>query len=48
MSFCAFISKILCKREGDELFYQKKCVGGKKCDHYGNLSFFFAKNIISI
>jgi hypothetical protein len=26
-TFHAFISKILCEREGDELFYKKKCVG---------------------
>ena len=32
--------EILCERESDELFYQKKCVGGKKCDHCGNLTLF--------
>jgi hypothetical protein len=42
-TFCAFISEILCEREGDELFYQKKCVGGKKCDRCGNLSLFHSK-----
>ena len=38
-----FISKILCEREGDELFYQKKCVGGKKCDDCGNMTLFHCK-----
>jgi hypothetical protein len=42
-TFCAFISKILCEREGDELFYQKKCVGGNKCNHCGNISLFHSK-----
>jgi hypothetical protein len=42
-TFHAFIYEILCEREGDELFYQKKCVGGKKCDPCGNLSFFHSK-----
>jgi hypothetical protein len=42
-TFCAFISEILCKREGDELFYQNKFVGGKKCDCCGNLSLFHSK-----
>ena len=35
-----FISQILCGRESHELFYQKKCVGGKKCDDCGNLTKF--------
>jgi hypothetical protein len=35
-----FISQILCEREIHELFYRNKCVGGKKCDHYGNLDLF--------
>jgi hypothetical protein len=38
-----FISEILCEREDDDLFYQKKCVGGKKCDRCGNLSLFHSK-----
>jgi hypothetical protein len=38
--FCVFISKIICEREDDDLFYKKKCVGGKKCDRCGNLSCF--------
>ena len=35
-----FISQILCERESNELFYQKKCIGGKKCDDYGNINLF--------
>ena len=35
-----FISQILCEIESDELFYKKKCVGGKKCDDCGNLTKF--------
>jgi hypothetical protein len=42
-TFSAFISKILCEREGDDLFYKKKCVGGKKCDRCGNLNLFHSK-----
>ena len=42
-TFCVFISEILCEREDDDLFYKKKCVGGKKCDHYGSLSLFHSK-----
>jgi hypothetical protein len=42
-TFRDFISEILCEREGDELFYQKKCVGGKKCDHCVNLRLFHSK-----
>jgi hypothetical protein len=38
-----FLFEILCEREGDELFYQKKCVGGKKCDRCGNISLFHSK-----
>ena len=37
-----FISQILCEREGDELFYQNKCVAGK-CDHCGNPTLFYSK-----
>ena len=43
-----FISKILCGRENHELFYQKKCVGGKKYDHCGNLNLFHNKYSIDI
>jgi hypothetical protein len=39
----AFISEILCEKEGDELFYKKQCVGGKKCDRCGNRSLFHSK-----
>ena len=35
-----FISQILCERESDELFYEKKCVGSKKCNDCGNLTTF--------
>ena len=35
-----FISQILCERQSNELFYENKCVGGKKCDDYGNLTKF--------
>jgi hypothetical protein len=42
-TFRAFISEILCEREGDELFYPKKCVGGNKCDRCGNLILFHSK-----
>ena len=43
-----FISQILCGREIHELFYQKKCVGSKKCDHCGNLTLFHKKYLIDI
>jgi hypothetical protein len=42
-TFYVFISEIICEREGDELFDQKKCVGGKKCDHCGNINLFHSK-----
>jgi hypothetical protein len=42
-TFCAFISEILSERVDDDLFYKKKCVGGKKCDRCGNLSLFHSK-----
>ena len=38
-----FVSQIICGRESHELFYQKKCVGGKKCDDFGNLTKFQKK-----
>jgi hypothetical protein len=38
-----FISEILCERGEYDLFYQKKCIGGKKCDRCGNLSLFHSK-----
>lgn len=43
-----FIYGIICERESDELSYQKKCVGGKKCDHCGNLTLFHNKYSIDI
>ena len=35
-----FISQILCARESHELFYQNKCVGGKKFNDCENLTKF--------
>ena len=35
-----FISQILCERERNELFYENKCVGDKKCDDCENLTKF--------
>ena len=29
-TICDFISQILCETQSDELFYENKCVGGKK------------------
>jgi hypothetical protein len=29
-------------------YFTKKCVGGKKCDHCGNLSFFQSKYSINM
>ena len=29
---CEFVSKILCARENDQVFYKKQCVGGIKCE----------------
>ncbi len=43
-----FISHIIHGRENHELFYQKKYVGGKKCDHCGNLTLFHNKYSIDI
>jgi hypothetical protein len=42
-TFRAFISEILCEREGDELFCQNKCVGGNKCHRCGNIILFNQK-----
>ena len=47
-TICDFISQILCERESDEVFYKKKCVGGKKCDDCGNLTKFPNKYHIDI
>ena len=44
----AFISEILCARDSHENFYNKRCVGGKKCDHYGNIYLFHHKYPIVI
>ena len=44
----AFISEILCERDSHENFYNKRCVGGKKCDHCGNLDLFHYKYPIDI
>ena len=44
----AFISKILCERDGHEKFYKKRCVGGKKCDNCGTLALFHHKYPIDI
>lgn len=38
-----FISGILCERENHEIFYQKKCASGRKCDHCGNFTLFHEK-----
>ena len=34
------MAQILCGRESHELFYEKKCVGGQKCDDCGILTKF--------
>ena len=47
-TICESISQIICERQSDELFYEKKCVGGKKCDDCGNLTKFQNKYRISI
>ena len=47
-TICDFISQILCERQSDELFYEKKCVGGKKCNDCGNLTKFQNKYCIDI
>ena len=46
-TICDFISQILSEIQRDELFYEKKCVGGKKCNDCGNLTKFH-KNIVLI
>ena len=45
---CAFMSEILCERDRHEIFYNKRCVSGKKCDHYGNIALFHHKYPIDI
>ena len=44
----AFISEILCERDSHETFYNKRCVGGKKCDNCGNITLFHHKYPIDI
>ena len=44
----SFINEILCERENHEIFYNKIFVGGKKCDHCGNLALFHHKYPIDI
>ena len=44
----AFISEILCERDSHNNFYNKRCVGGKKCDHCENLALFHHKYPIDI
>ena len=39
----AFISEILCERDSHEIFYNKRCVDGKKCDNCGTLALFHHK-----
>ena len=38
-----FLSKILCPRENNELFYKKECVGGRKCDKCSHLALYDEK-----
>ena len=33
-----FVSKILCVRENDQVFYKKQCVRGKKCEECSDLA----------
>ena len=42
------ISKTICEREGDGLFYQKICVRGRKCDHCRNMTLFHFKYPINM
>ena len=44
----AFIYEILCERHSHEIFYNKRCVSGKKCDNCGNLALFHHKYPIDI
>ena len=43
-----FISEILCERDSHKIFYNKRCVGGNKCDHCGNIALFHHKYPIDI
>ena len=47
-TICAFISEILCKRDSHKIFYNKRCVSGKKCDNCGTLALFYHKYPIYI
>jgi hypothetical protein len=38
-----FVSKILCARENDQVFYKKQCVGGRKCEECSHLALFYVK-----
>ena len=38
-----FLSKILCPRENNELFYKKECVCGRKCAEFSHLALYDAK-----
>ena len=38
-----FISQILCEEKVMNHFTKKKIVGGKKCDHCGNITLFYSK-----
>ena len=42
MSFREFLSKILCAQENDQVFYKKKCVGGKTYEECSDLALFNA------
>ena len=44
----AFISEILCERDSHDIFYNKRCVSGKKCDNCGNIALFHHKYPIDI
>ena len=47
-TICAFIYEILCERDSHENFYNKRCVGGKKCDNCGTIALFHHKYPIYI
>ena len=44
----AFISEIRRERDSHEIFYNKRCVDGKKCDNCGTLALFHHKYPIDI
>jgi hypothetical protein len=43
LSFPEFVSKILCARENDQVFYKKQCVDGRKCEECSHLALFYVK-----